>query len=182
MDRYAAGDDSAFGELYDEIAPRLYGFLRRHCRDSSTPEEILQQTMLQIHRYRGTFVAGAEVLPWAIAIARRLLIDRARRESRRPPSNGEGDDGLELLTGGDRPDEVAEARRLAARLDERLRSLPEAQRVAFQLLKHDGLSVIEAAQVLGTTVTAVKLRAHRAYEALRAVLDDPAPPQPSTQR
>jgi RNA polymerase sigma-70 factor (ECF subfamily) len=44
------------------------------------------------------------------------------------------------------------------------------QRVAFELIKQDGLSVAEAAQVLGTTVAAVKLRAHRAYEALRGAL------------
>jgi len=50
--------------------------------------------------------------------------------------------------------------------------LPETQRVAFELVKEEGLSLAEAAQVLGTTVSAVKLRAHRAYEALRAVLGD----------
>jgi DNA-directed RNA polymerase specialized sigma24 family protein len=44
--------------------------------------------------------------------------------------------------------------------------------VAFELLKEEGLSLAEAAQVLGTTVSAVKLRAHRAYEALRLVLGD----------
>jgi RNA polymerase sigma-70 factor (ECF subfamily) len=48
--------------------------------------------------------------------------------------------------------------------------LPEAQRVAFELVKHEGLSLAEAADVLGTTVAAVKLRAHRTYEALRAAL------------
>jgi DNA-directed RNA polymerase specialized sigma24 family protein len=42
--------------------------------------------------------------------------------------------------------------------------------VAFELIKKEGLSVKEAAEVLGTTVTAVKLRAHRAYVALRAAL------------
>lgn len=171
MDRYAAGDDSAFAELYDEIAPRLYGYLRRHTRDSSAPEEILQLTMLQIHRHRGTFVKGAEVLPWAIAIARRLLIDRVRAASRRPADRSDSAP-LELLSGGDGPDALCDARRLAARLDARLQELPESQRVAFELLQHDGLTLVEAAQVLGTTVTAVKLRAHRAYEALRSVIED----------
>ena len=61
---------------------------------------------------------------------------------------------------------------MAARLSAELGRLPENQRVAFELIKQDGLSVAEAAQVLGTTVAAVKLRAHRAYEALRAVLAD----------
>ena len=37
-------------------------------------------------------------------------------------------------------------------------------------MKRDGLSLAEAAEVLGTTVAAVKLRIHRTYEALRAAL------------
>jgi DNA-directed RNA polymerase specialized sigma24 family protein len=41
-------------------------------------------------------------------------------------------------------------------------------------VKQEGLSIREAAQVLGTTVSAVKLRAHRAYIALRLVLGDRA--------
>ena len=57
-----------------------------------------------------------------------------------------------------------------------MEALPESQRVAFELIKYDGLSVAQAAETLGTTVTAVKLRAHRCYEALRGALrDDVAP-------
>ena len=67
-------------------------------------------------------------------------------------------------------DDVVIGKEMAARLEGELRRLPENQRVAFELIKNEGLSVAQAAQVLGTTVTAVKLRAHRAYEALRAVL------------
>ena len=61
---------------------------------------------------------------------------------------------------------------IAAFLSAELEKLPENQRVAFELIKQEGLSVAEAAQTLGTTVAAVKLRAHRAYEALRAALAD----------
>ena len=53
-----------------------------------------------------------------------------------------------------------------------LSRLPESQRVAFELIKQDGFSVAEAADVLGISVSAVKLRAHRTYEALRSVLGD----------
>jgi RNA polymerase sigma-70 factor (ECF subfamily) len=70
MDRYAQGDDSAFAELYDGLAPRLLGFLVRQTRDQAKAEDIVQQTMLQIHRARGRFLPGAEVTPWAFAIAR----------------------------------------------------------------------------------------------------------------
>jgi len=51
-----------------------------------------------------------------------------------------------------------------------LRSCRRRKREAFVLLRYEGLSVQEAADVLGSTPTAVKLRAFRAYEALRAAL------------
>jgi RNA polymerase sigma-70 factor (ECF subfamily) len=67
-------------------------------------------------------------------------------------------------------DDLLHARRLALRVQRRLESLPETQRTAYRLLQQEGLSLKGAAEVLGTSVTAVKLRAHRAYQALRAVL------------
>jgi len=75
MERYARGDEAAFAELYDAIAPRLLGFLRKATRDASAAEDLMQQTLLHMHRARGSFIPGAPVLPWAFAIARRLLTD-----------------------------------------------------------------------------------------------------------
>ena len=69
-------------------------------------------------------------------------------------------------------DEVVQAGELALRIQVILAKLPTSQRAAFELIKQEGLTVAEAAQVLGTTVAAVKLRAHRAYEALRAALGE----------
>ena len=100
MDRYARGDDTAFGEIYDKLAPRLYGFLLRHTRDRAKAEDVVQQTMLQIHRARGRFQPGAEVTPWAFAIARRLLIDQHRRGGREvlaPTDDNLGDLLLSLI-------------------------------------------------------------------------------------
>src|ERR1700690_175500 len=48
MERYAAGNEAAFAELYDLIAPRLYGYLLRKTRNQSAAEDLLQQTMLRI--------------------------------------------------------------------------------------------------------------------------------------
>ncbi len=64
-------------------------------------------------------------------------------------------------------DELLHARRLQVRVRGRLESLPENQRTAYRLLQQDGLSLKAAAEVLGISVTAVKLRAHRADVALR---------------
>lgn len=173
MERYARGDDAAFAELYDALAPRLYAFLLRQTRDPGKAEDVVQQTMLQIHRARGRFMPGAEVLPWAFAIARRLFIDQHRRHGREVLAPTDDDATLQLLVALDTPaDDVASARELAARLDAELQKLPENQRVAFELIRLEGLAVAEAAEILGTTAAAVKLRAHRAYDALRESLAD----------
>src|SRR5271155_3933630 len=82
MDRYACGEDAAFSELYDLLAPRLSAFLLRRTRDASHPEDLLQQTFLQMHHARRHFGTGADVAPWAYAIARRLFIDALRKRGR----------------------------------------------------------------------------------------------------
>jgi RNA polymerase sigma-70 factor (ECF subfamily) len=170
MERYAAGDDAAYAAVYDALAPRLFGYLMRQTREQARAEDILQQTLLQIHRARSSFIPGAEVMPWAFAIARRLLVDSVRRGRREVlTADGDPDPGASREPAAD---DVAQARQLARRLEVELSKLPPAQRVAFELVKNEGLSMAEAAQVLGTTVAAVKLRAHRAYEALRSALGD----------
>jgi RNA polymerase sigma-70 factor, ECF subfamily len=176
MERYARGEDQAFSELYDSLAPRLRRYLLRGSRDPGWADDLLQQTMLQIHRARGRFIVGAEVLPWAFAIARRLLIDslRRRRNERRTISletGGQEAGPVETAAVQDGADELIDGQRLARALEAELARLPESHRVAFELLKNEGLSIREAAEVLGATPTAVKLRAHRAYTALRVALN-----------
>jgi RNA polymerase sigma-70 factor (ECF subfamily) len=169
MERYSKGDGAAFSELYDAIAPPLLGFLRKATRDEAASDDLMQQTLLQIHRERGSFIPGARVMPWAFAIARRLTIDRARR--RRVEQRLFADTPADEYQITDEPaaDDLLHARRLEGRVQQRLDTLPEAQRTAYELLQQEGLSLKGAAEVLGTSVTAVKLRAHRAYQALRAV-------------
>ena len=176
MERYSNGDNAAFAELYDAIAPRLLRYLRKATRDGVTTEDLMQQTFLQIHRARGSFIPGAAVMPWALAIARRLMIDTARRRrvelglfmSPEAADDRTTSEGSATAAA----DDVLNARHLGRRAQERFDALPASQRTAYQLVKQDGLSLKKAAEVLGTTVTAVKLRTHRACQALRAVLKE----------
>lgn len=170
MDRYARGDDEAFGEVYDTVAPRLHAFLLRQTRSRALADDLLQQTLLLIHRHRGTYATGMPVMPWAFAIARRLYIDefRKRRTDALWSARSVADEDRVLSIFAD--DELA-SRETAERVQEVLAKLPETQRVAFDLLRVEGLSHDQAAQALGTTVSAVKLRAFRAYSAIRAMLD-----------
>jgi len=179
MERYAQGEDAAFGEVYDLLSPRLLAFLTRMTRDRVRAEDLMQQTFLNMHRARGRFAIGSEVTPWAFAIARRLFLDSTRRGKRELLERGErsqGDDDddrsmFDLIeAAGASADELVDAKSLALVIEGALSELPEQQREAFALIKQEGLSVAEAAGILGTSVGAVKLRAHRAYEALRTAL------------
>ncbi len=172
MERYSAGDEAAFAVVYDAIGPRLYGYFLRQTRDRSRAEDLVQQTMLHIHGARARVIPGAQVPPWAVAIGRRLLVDGLRKGRREVLM-----EEPEVQAGASRDppaDDVVRARELASHVERVLAKLPHSQRTAFELIKGEGLSVAEAAQVLGTTVAAVKLRAHRAYEALRGALGDAA--------
>jgi RNA polymerase sigma-70 factor (ECF subfamily) len=178
MERYAHGDESAFANVYDAVAPRVHAYLIRQTRDRVMADDLLQQTLLQIHRKRGTYVAGLPVLPWAFAIARRLYIDECRRRKSDALWSAR-DVGEDDRLAWALPDDEFAARETARLVEAELARMPCNQRAAFELLKVDGLSHQEAAQALGTTVSAVKLRAFRAYSAIRAVLGCPLEPSSS---
>jgi RNA polymerase sigma-70 factor (ECF subfamily) len=169
MDLYAAGDETAFDEVYDELAPRLYRFALRWTRSASAAEDVVQQTLLQIHCARDRFVRGAAVLPWAYAIARRLLIDLGRRGAREELRSDALLD-LEAPTPGPSPEEALDRRRAEVEARRDLSALPSGWREAFELVKLEGLSVAETAEVLGITRGMVKIRTHRATVALREAM------------
>jgi len=169
MERYACGDDAAFVELYDELAPRLHRFALRWTRNRSAAEDAVQQTLLQMHAARHRFVRGGAVLPWAYAIARRLLIDLGRRGVREELRADRVHDPAEPATAA-LPDEALHRRRVEAEARRDLASLPSSWREAFELVKFEGLSVSETAEVLGITRGMVKIRTHRATAALREAM------------
>ncbi len=172
MARYAAGDDTAFPELYRQLAPRLHAFLCRRLRDTSQAEDVLQQAFLQIHAARSRFSPGSEVTPWAFAIARRLLIDGFRKP-RLDIVDGVVADTLAADPCASPPELVAQ-RRLMSRVGEALEHISPAHRLAFELVKLDGMAAPDVAQMLGTTATGVRLRVHRALRELREALDHDA--------
>jgi RNA polymerase sigma-70 factor (ECF subfamily) len=169
MDRYADGDEKAFGALYDELAPRLFRYALWQTRSRAASEDVVQQTFLQIHCARDRFVRGAAVLTWAYAIARRLLIDASRR---RGQEELRGDEALypEQRSGDRAADDAMVQREQELEARRNLETLPPALRESFQLVKLEGLSVAQAAEVLGITPGMVKIRTHRAKAALERAL------------
>lgn len=180
MAQYCDGDANAFRALYALVAPRLLGYLVKMARERAVAEDLLQLTFLKIHRSRGAYVRGADPLPWIYSIAHRTFLDEARRTKRAVVRVGEGDELPEQradLRGetDDRRDEPrADPELVQAALDA-LAGLPAQQREAVVLTKLEGKSVAEAAEIAGASAGAMKVRAHRGYEALRKVLGRTAP-------
>jgi RNA polymerase sigma-70 factor (ECF subfamily) len=169
MARYGAGDDSAFDELYRLLSGRLYAFWLRLTRRRSEADDLFQESFLELHRSRATHPPRAAATHWAFAVTRSVHLDRLRFRRRRPEGGVETDEGLSTFTSVEdargSPEEHARARQRMTVVDRVLRELPENQRVACVPMREEGLSVAEAASVLGATATAVRLRAFRAYEA-----------------
>jgi RNA polymerase sigma-70 factor (ECF subfamily) len=178
MDRYAQGEESAFSILYAGLQSKLLSFLIRLTGTPAQADDLLQETFMRMHRARGGFEPGSAVVPWAYAIARNAWLDQVRAARvrglpvREPKDASESAALAEMPTGPEMDsEEMAIARQTAARVEAVLARLPVAQREAFVLLRYEGMSVVEAAEILGSTKSAVKLRAFRAYQALRASLD-----------
>ena len=174
MERYAQGEDSVFEALYRLMTPRLYRFCLRLTTGQAEADDLLQETLLRVHRARATYLAGSNALHWAFAISRSAHLDRLRYRRRRPEDLGATNDAAEhdgvAAVDGRSPEAEVLARDLMRVVTAELGRMSEKNRVAYVLLKEEGLSVREAAAVLGTTAPVVRQRAHRAYEQLRNAL------------
>lgn len=174
MNRYADGDASAFPVLYDAIAGRLEGFVKRRTREPSRVDDIVQQTFERIHRARGSFIRGSDVMSWAFTIARNLCLDfgvQGWREHGVDGRDGDGTDAVSMavavLVDAER---AATARQTLARVARAFRSLPAKQQHALELVRLEGFSMAAAAENLGVTVPSIKMSVFRGAAALREVL------------
>src|SRR5262245_13068492 len=155
-----AGDREAYRAVLEDIGPLLLGWLRRWLADSADLADVYQDALVHLHSARHTYDPARPFEPWLFAIARHCAADHARRRRQR---------AWELLV-AELPDAAAESDPDRYALADALRSLPRPQREAFSMLKLEGLSVGAAAARAGVTPGALKVRAHRAYKALKAIL------------
>lgn len=169
MARYQAGDAQAFRQLYERYAGRLSGLMRRSLFRKEEAADLVQQTFLQLHRARHDFRDGAQLRPWLFTIALNLKRKHFRTLSRRPTSElGEHDP-----QGGDeRPDRPLERAENVSAVRAALAELPEGTREVIELHWFEGLPFAEVAEVVGASLSAVKVRAHRGYKKLRVLLED----------
>jgi RNA polymerase sigma-70 factor (ECF subfamily) len=164
MERYQAADPQAPSVLVFAISPALLRFFLAQGASREEAEDLLQDTWLRIHRSRHTYRPGEQLLPWVYAIARHVRVDAYRRKRRVATHES----AVEVL-----PDPTPERSHSAADLpsfEELVAPLPSGQREVITMLKVAGLTLEQVAEATSSTVGAVKQKAHRAYERLRALL------------
>ena len=161
------GDSAAYDRLLREVLPELRAFVGARLRDASASEDVVQNVLFSIHRARHTFQPGRPFGPWMRAIARNAVIDAQRARSLRLKRELPLEPGVDLPDPREASDPNAP---LPAYLQRALEALPAAQREAVELIHLRELSVAEAAERVGIRPGALKVRAHRGYKALRALL------------
>src|SRR5690606_16810834 len=137
-------------------------------RHRERAEDLLQVTFAKLYRARASYLNDAPLLPWVLAIARRSFYDEVRQLNSRREELSK--DGALPEPGGVQSTPQAE-NELTDVLERALAELPEMYREAIILTKVTGLSLAEAAEVVGATPSAVKLRVHRGYKLLRDILE-----------
>lgn len=160
--RAQGGDTVAYQEALSQIAQRLRRFYSR--RLQALPDEVedlVQETLLALHLQRGTYDENLPVSAWLFAIARHKLVDLWRRRGRRDNLN----DSIDDMTEDQHPaalEEFPSKRDLGVLLER----LPELQRQAILMTKIEGLSMIEASERSGISVSALKVQVHRGLKQL----------------
>jgi RNA polymerase sigma factor (sigma-70 family) len=171
MGAYVAGDGAAFRIIFERYAPLLMRAMLRELYVREEANDLVQQTFLQLHRARADFDPAQKLKPWVFTIAMNLKREYFRRKKRRPERSLDAEALPEPAVAALGAAQV-EARRTLARV---LCDLPADQREVIELHWFDGLEFPEVAQVVGASVSAVKVRAHRGYIRLRQALGDEAP-------
>lgn len=166
-----AGDGVAYDRLLRGVTPFIRALARRHCRNPSDLEELVQDTLLTLHRVRHTYDPGRPFSPWLAAIASRRSIDGLRRRLRLARYEVADATAHETFVDAAANNDVEQLRSVEE-VGDLLRLLPARQRQALEALKLKEMSLAEASVASGQSVGALKVNSHRALKALRALFQE----------
>ncbi|ALD63351.1 RNA polymerase sigma factor SigK [Arthrobacter sp. YC-RL1] len=156
--RIAGGDERAFEQFYDCLAPRVYGLVRRLLRDEAQSEEILQEVFVQAWQHAARFdPARGSAAGWLLTLAHRRTVDRIRSSQ----ASRERDLRMGLQEIGTEYNDVEENAILhdeSRRIVQALKRLSEAQRAAIELAYFGGYTHHEVADLLKIPVGTAKTR------------------------
>jgi RNA polymerase sigma-70 factor (ECF subfamily) len=168
MVAYINGDESAFDTLFQRYAPMLLRIMRRQLQRREDAPGLVQQTFLQLHRARHDYQPERPLRPWLMTIAYNLKREYLRRCKRRPEVLIDREPAAVVFM------DPLVRRRTAARVRAAIEQLPAGQRDVIVMHWLDELSFPEISAIVGLTLSGVKVRAHRGYKTLRALLRDDA--------
>ena len=164
------GDHAAYQAFLQKLSAHLRAFLRRRLFGwPDEVEDLVQECLLAMHNKRHTYESDQPLTAWVHAIARYKLIDLLRSKSGREALHDPLDDDIAVFT--ESATDASDARRDLAGL---LETLPDRQRLPIQHVKLQGLSVTEAAALLGMSESAVKVGIHRGLKALGKRVGNPS--------
>lgn len=150
------GDAAAYRRLLVEVGSWLTAYYSRRL-PSGMVDDAAQEALLTLHAKRHTFDPSKPFGPWLAAIARYKWIDRLRAMKAAPT-----EELSDELAVGDCGEAVQSARSLEALLGR----LKPAQANAIRLVKLEGLTIKEASDKLGQTISLVKVNIHRGLRQL----------------
>lgn len=166
MLKYQHADRASAELLMEALRPILMRFFLSTPDGRQNVDDLVQETLLRLHRARHTYRAPDPLLPWVYAIARHVRVDQYRRR-RRTTLREEAVEPEKLER---QPAPAPESSSQSPDFDTLMARLPQSQREVITMLKVLGMSVDEVARVTGSTAGSVKQKAHRAYQRLRAIL------------
>ena len=156
------GEHAAYQAFLQKLSAHLRAFLRRRLFGwPDEVEDLVQECLLAMHNKRHTYQSDQPLTAWVHAIARYKLIDLLRSKSGREALHDPLDDDLAVFA--ESSTDASDARRDLTSL---LETLPDRQRLPIEHVKLKGLSVTEAAALLGMSESAVKVGIHRGLKAL----------------
>lgn len=156
----ARGDEQQFARLYDLVAPRLFGLVRRIVRDPMQSEEVTQEVFLQIWQQAARFdPSSGSALAWMMTIAHRRAVDRVRSAQAQSDRQAAYDIQQQAVP-YDATVDTAHRELDAQRVRKALDTLTEAQREAIGLAYFGGYTHREVAALLqlpqGTAKTRIR--------------------------
>ncbi|MFC5456679.1 RNA polymerase sigma factor [Prosthecobacter fluviatilis] len=173
LQRAGRGDSRAFDQLYDRMAPRLFGLLRQMLHDEREAEDVLQDGFVLLWERASTFDAErSKAFTWAVMLFRHKAIDRMRMLGRR---NRLVDSALLEQTTLGAPaqagaDEDVQARERGVVVHAALSELPTEQRQLIEFAFLKGLTHHVIAESLGLPLGTVKTNIRRGLMRLRDLL------------
>ncbi len=154
----ALGDQAAFETLYDQMAPRVYGLIRRVLRDPAQSEEVGQEVMLEIWRRASRFDRSrGSALSWVMTMAHARAVDRVRSVQ----SSTDRDLKYASTSTERDVDVVVDAVELSLerrQVQSCLSGLTELQRESINLAYYSGFTQAEVAAALRVPLGTIKTR------------------------